>query len=88
MDIITQFEKVYENCRTHMTDTIEDWEKAFNALRGIARRAGDRPEHIRTALLYYDMLEVQISGKVERRLLWKLVKLNARKLSECISNRA
>ena len=52
-----------------MTDTIEDWEKAFNALRGIARRAGDKPEHIRTALLYYDMLEVQISGKVERRLL-------------------
>ena len=52
-----------------MTDTAEDWEKAFNALRGIARRAGDKPEHIRIALLYYDMLEVQISGKVERRLL-------------------
>ena len=69
MDIIAQFEKVYENCRTHVTDTIEDWEKAFNALRGIARRAGDKPDHIRTALLYYDMLEVQISGKVERRLL-------------------
>lgn len=69
MDLMTQFEKVYDNCRTHMTDTAEDWEKVFNALRGIARRAGDKPEHIRTALLYYDMLEVQISGKVERRLL-------------------
>lgn len=69
MDLMTQFEKVYDNCRTHMTDTAEDWEKAFNALCGIARRAGDKPEHIRTALLYYDMLEVQISGNVERRLL-------------------
>lgn len=69
MNLMTQFEKVYDNCRTHMTDTAEDWEKAFNALRGIARRAGDKPEYIRTALLYYDMLEVQISGKVERRLL-------------------
>ena len=27
MDSMTQFEKVYENCRTHMTDTIEDWER-------------------------------------------------------------
>ena len=40
MDLMTQFEKVYDNCRTHMTNTAEDWEKAFNALRGIARRAG------------------------------------------------
>lgn len=69
MDIHERLKAIYNNCLAHMSDIYEDWEKAFNALRGIARRAGDKPEHIRTALLYYDMLEVQISGKVERRLL-------------------
>lgn len=63
MDLMTQFEKVYDNCRTHMTDTIEDWEKALNALQGIARKAGGSQEAVRTALMYYDMLEMQISGK-------------------------
>lgn len=63
MDLMTQFEKVYDNCRTHMTDTAEDWEKALNALQGIARKAGGGQKAVRTALMYYDMLEMQISGK-------------------------
>lgn len=55
---------IYLNSRQHMKDTYGDWEKAFDALRGAARKNGDRPEDIREALMYYDMLEKHVGRKV------------------------
>ena len=63
MRITEQFEKIYENCLEHMSNTLEDWEKAFNALRNAAVKAGGKPEHFREALKYYDMLEKQMYGE-------------------------
>lgn len=64
MDIHERLKAIYENCLAHMSDTYDDWGKAFDALRNTVRKAGDRPEDIREALKYYDMLEEHIGRRL------------------------
>lgn len=64
MDIHERLKAIYNNCLAHMSDTYEDWEKAFDAFRDTVRKAGDRPEDIREALMYYGMLEKHVGRRL------------------------
>lgn len=64
MDIHERLKAIYDNCLAHMTDTPEDWERAFNALNGAVKNAGSKPEDVHEALKYYDLLEKQVGRKI------------------------
>lgn len=55
--VLREINAIYENCKVHMKDTPEDWQKVHDALNRVCEKYGNEPYVVKNALKAYDALE-------------------------------
>ncbi len=56
-----EIDAIYNNCKTHMKNTLEDWEKAYNALLRVCHKYNNTPWVVAEVVKTYGMLEKDIN---------------------------
>lgn len=55
--VLREINAIYENCKAHMKDVPQDWQKVYDALNRVCEKYGNAPYVVKSALKAYDALE-------------------------------